>query len=187
MHQKHSVEERFVRALRQINRAIDLHSRALLNQHGLTGPQLAALREIERMQPVSTGVLAHEIQLGAATLTGILDRLEERGLIRRTRHEHDRRSVLLALTEEGQRLFASAPSQLSDRFRRRLAELPEWEQTQILSTLQRIAGMMDAPPAPSAAAPGPRLHDAGGPGAAQLAAGDADCGFAQSSPSTPSA
>ncbi|HTI51928.1 MAG TPA: MarR family winged helix-turn-helix transcriptional regulator [Planctomycetaceae bacterium] len=143
MHRGLSVEDRIARALRQIARAIDLHSRALLQEHGLTVPQLATLLEIERLQPVSTGSLAAEIHLGSATLTGILDRLEERGLVCRTRHAGDRRSVLISLTDLGTELFASAPSQLCDAFSRRLSQLPEWEQTSILSTLQRVAGMME--------------------------------------------
>lgn len=143
MQRKFSVEDRIARALRQIVRAIDLHSRAMLQQHGLTAPQLATLLEISRLQPVSTGTLAAEIHLGSATLTGILDRLEERGLVRRTRHAEDRRSVLLSLTPQGAELFACAPSQLCEAFSTRLAELPEWEQTSLLSALQRVAGMME--------------------------------------------
>jgi DNA-binding MarR family transcriptional regulator len=143
MQNPQSVEERIARSLRRIARALDLHSRALLHMHGLTVPQLATLVEIERMQPVPAGKLAGEVQLGSATLTGILDRLEERGLVCRTRNTGDRRSVLLSLTEEGRRLFLSAPSQLSGLFRQRLAQLAEWEQTNLLSTLQRVADMMD--------------------------------------------
>lgn len=147
MQKKLSVEDRIARALRQIIRAIDLHSRSLLHKYGLTAPQLATLIEIERMQPVSAGALANEIHLGAATLTGVLDRLEERGLVCRTRHAGDRRSVLLTLTDLGTHLFASAPSQLCESLSSHLAELPEWEQTSILSTLQRVAHMMESGPA----------------------------------------
>ncbi|MSR56068.1 MAG: MarR family transcriptional regulator [Planctomycetaceae bacterium] len=143
MNKQLSVEDRLARALRRISRAIDLHSRALLLRHGLTAPQLATLLEIERLQPVSTGTLAAEIHLGSATLTGILDRLEERGLVCRTRHAVDRRSVLLSLTNLGTRLFASAPSQLCESFQRRLGAMPDWEQNAVLSTLQRVADMME--------------------------------------------
>lgn len=143
MPRRASVEDQIARALRQISRATDLHSRALLQNHGLTAPQLATLLEIERMQPVSAGTLAAQIHLGSATLTGVLDRLEQRGLVCRTRHAGDRRSILLSLTDQGTALFASAPSQLCESFSRRLATLPEWEQTNILSTLQRVAEMME--------------------------------------------
>jgi DNA-binding MarR family transcriptional regulator len=138
------LEEQVIAALRRITRAIDLHSRLLLQKNGLTIPQLAALQAVQRLQPITVGVLAREIHLGAATLTGILGRLESRGLVSRTRGDRDRRSVVVQLTDAGAKLVAEAPSLLQDRFRRELAKLQEWEQTMILAMLQRIASMMDA-------------------------------------------
>ena len=138
------MEEQVISALRRITRAIDLHSRLLLQKDGLTIPQLAALRAIQRLQPITVGVLARDIHLGAATVTGILMRLSKRGLVSRTRGGLDRRSVVVQLTDDGAKLVAEAPSLLQDRFRRELAKLQEWEQTMILATLQRIASMMDA-------------------------------------------
>jgi DNA-binding MarR family transcriptional regulator len=138
------LEQQVIAALRRITRAIDLHSRLLLQKNGLTIPQLSALQAIQRLQPITVGALAQEIHLGAATVTGILGRLETRGFITRTRGDLDRRSVMVQLTEDGARMVAEAPSLLQDRFHRELAKLQEWEQTMILATLQRIASMMDA-------------------------------------------
>jgi DNA-binding MarR family transcriptional regulator len=139
-----SIEEQVIAALRRITRAIDLHSRLLLQMHGLTTPQLVALQTIERLQPVTVGSLAREIHLSPATVTGITSRLEKRGLVVRSRGTSDRRSVVMELTSEGMGLSRSAPSLLQERFRTELGKLQEWEQTMILSTLQRIASMMDA-------------------------------------------
>lgn len=144
MSQALSVEQQVVAALRKITRAIDLHSRHLLKQCGLTSPQLVALHAVERLQPVSVGALAHEIHLGQATVTGILRRLEDRGFIARTRGDQDRRSVLVTLTAEGRKVLEESPSLLQEQFYNELAKLQEWEQTQILATLQRIAAMMGA-------------------------------------------
>jgi len=138
------LEEQVIAALRRITRAIDLHSRLLLQKNGLTIPQLAALQATQRLQPITVGVLARDIHLGPATVTGILGRLEKRGLVSRTRGDLDRRSVVVQLTDDGAKLVAEAPSLLQDRFHRELAKLQEWEQTMILATLQRIASMMDA-------------------------------------------
>jgi DNA-binding MarR family transcriptional regulator len=139
-----TLEEQVIVALRRITRAIDLHSRLLLQEHGLTAPQLAALRRTRRMQPLTVGLLAKEIHLSQATVTGILGRLESRGLVVRTRGSEDRRSVLVELTEAGEKLVKEAPSLLQQRFHRQLSRLQQWEQTMILATLQRIAAMMDA-------------------------------------------
>lgn len=138
------LEDQVIVALRRITRAIDLHSRGLLHEFGLTAPQLAALKAIGRLQPVTVGALARSIHLSQATLTGIVSRLEKRELVVRERSGRDRRTVVVELTKAGHELMESAPSLLQDRFRQELLRLKEWEQTQMLSTLQRIASMMDA-------------------------------------------
>ena len=139
-----SIEDQVIVALRRITRAIDLHSKGLVNEVGLTAPQLATLLAVRRLHPITVGALAKSVHLSQATMTGILNRLEKRGLVERARSGNDRRSVVIELTTKGDQLLNDAPSLLQDRFRRELLTLQEWEQTQMLSTLQRIASMMDA-------------------------------------------
>ena len=139
-----SLEDQVIVALRRITRAIDLHSRDLMQMVGLTSPQLAALQSIGRLQPITVGALAKSIHLSQATLTGILTRMEARSLVSRARSDSDRRIVVVELTEKGRAVLESAPSLLKDQFRHELLKLQEWEQTQMLTTLQRIAAMMDA-------------------------------------------
>jgi DNA-binding MarR family transcriptional regulator len=150
-----SLENQIIVALRRISRAIDLHSRALLHQSGLTAPQLAALRAVGELQPVSVSAVARAIHLSMATVTGIFNRLAARGLVMRSRGGRDRRTVVLELTQAGARLLESAPSLLQDRFRSKLASLEQWEQTQLLASLQRIASMMYAEEIEVAPALGP--------------------------------
>ena len=139
-----TLQDEIVVALRRITRAIDLRSRTLLQDYGLTVPQLATLQAIDRLQPVTAGSIARQVHLGQPTVTGILNRLEKRGLVGRSRGDRDRRSVNVSLTEEGTRILSDAPSLLQNQFQHELSKLKEWERTQILATLQRIADMMDA-------------------------------------------
>ena len=138
------LEEDILAAIRRIVRAVDLRSRALVRGHQVTGPQLVTLREVSRMGPVSVSAIARAVSLSQPTVTGILHRLERAGLIRRERSERDRRSILSTVTPQGAQVLKDAPSLLQDRFLRELARLEEWERTQMLATLQRIARMMDA-------------------------------------------
>ena len=138
-----SLEEQILVALRRITRAIDVQSRTLLHDHGLTAAQLATLQMIARLEPITAGAVARGVLLGQPTITGILNRLEKRGLIRRVRGDLDRRRVNVSLTDEGRRVLTDAPPLLQDQFRQTLVKLRQWEQTQILATLQRIADMMD--------------------------------------------
>jgi DNA-binding MarR family transcriptional regulator len=103
---------------------------------------LAALLAISREQPITAGGLAQQLHLGQPTVSGILDRLERRAFVQRERGERDRRSVLLRLTPAGQEVLNGAPSLLHG-FCQQLAALEAWERTQILSSLQRVATMME--------------------------------------------
>lgn len=138
------LDEAIVTALRRIIRAIDLHSRDLLQNFGLTAPQLMTLKELARLGPVPVGVLSNSVHVSQATMTGILDRLEQRTLVQRTRDDVDRRSVTITITSEGTKLLKRAPSMLQDHFHEKLAELKPAEQTNMLHALERIAEMMGA-------------------------------------------
>jgi len=135
-------EDMILAALRRIMRAVDLHSRHLLEAHGMTGPQLAVLLAADQLRSASATALARAVHLSAATVSGILDRLERRGFLRRERTSQDRRTVTIIVTDQGREILSDAPSLLQDQFRRKLGCLEDWERTQILATLQRIASMM---------------------------------------------
>jgi len=130
-------------ALRRIIRAIDIHSRSLIQQCGLTSPQLIVLREIGGRE-VSVGDLARQVRLSQATMTGILDRLERRGSVARRRDASDKRRVLVRLTSPGARLLAQAPPLLQHSFIERFSRLPEPDQAQLIASLERVVAMMEA-------------------------------------------
>jgi DNA-binding MarR family transcriptional regulator len=73
----------------------------------------------------------------------VLDRLERKSLVRRERSAEDKRRLVLTLTEAGREALSHAPSLLHLDFVTAFQQLDDWEQTLILSCLQRVAGMMD--------------------------------------------
>lgn len=131
-------------ALRRIIRAIDLHSRALVQRFGLTGPQLVVLKELLAEAPMPVNELASSVNLSQATVTGILDRLEKKGMIERARSTVDRRKVLVSATPTAAAALAGAPPLLQEHFTSSFVRLPDWQQSQILSSLQRIVALMEA-------------------------------------------
>ena len=133
---------RVLQALRQIIRAVDVHSRQLLGQHDITGPQLITLLTVEKYEPVTASAIAGHIHLSPSTVIGILDRLETKGLIRRERDLKDRRLVQVSLTEQGKILAGNAPSPLHDTLTEAMDKLPETELMMIAESLERIVGLM---------------------------------------------
>ena len=138
------LSEQMLIALRRVMRAVDLHSRSLMQSHGLTGPQALILQAVVTDGSITAGALAGRISLSQATVTDIVNRLEQRGLLTRERSESDRRKVLIRPTRSGVDLHAAAPPLLQETFVKRYGELKHWEQLQLLASLQRIAELMNA-------------------------------------------
>ena len=137
-------EEELLVALRRVIRAVDLRSKQLSKHVGLTGPQLLVMQNIQERPGIMVREIADSINLSPATITNILDRLEARDLATRIRSTQDKRKVGVFLTERGKAAVVDAPRPLQEHFVERFSQLKEWEQSQMVATVQRIASMMDA-------------------------------------------
>ena len=137
-------EEDVLKNLRRVIRAVDLYSRRLVNETGLSSPQLICLRQLAREGAIQSGQLAHAVNLSAATVCGILDRLEARGLVSRQRQVDDKRRVLVDLTSAGHEAVQSAPPAMHDSFLFKYRNLPASQQAQIDRTLRKLVSMMSA-------------------------------------------
>jgi DNA-binding MarR family transcriptional regulator len=138
------VTTQVIAALRRIIRAIDLHSKTLVQRFGLTGPQLVVLKELVGGPARPVSEIAVAVNLSQSTVTGILDRLERKDMIIRERSTLDRRKVLVSATPTAEEALAGSPPLLQDHFTNAFGQLADWEQTQILSSLQRIVSLMEA-------------------------------------------
>lgn len=141
---KEQLGDDILAALRRIIRAVDLQSRQLVRSHGLTGPQGLLLKEVILAGELTVGQLAERVSLSQATVTDILLRLERRGLVERQRSSQDKRRVLVRVTIAGRRLMKHSLPLLQEAFLDKLNQMQEWEQTQLLASLQRLADMMNA-------------------------------------------
>lgn len=137
-----NIHDEVLVSMRQIIRAIDLHSKQLNKTFGLTSPQLLLMRAINTSSNMTIRQLSIATNMSQATATSILDRLEKRQLIIRIRDTHDKRKVHAMLTTAGQALLQSAPQLMQGDFIQRFQSLDRWEQTLLLSSLQRLSQMM---------------------------------------------
>jgi len=133
-----------VSTLRKIIRAIDLQSRKLTKTYGLTGPQLLVLKETRRNPQASISNISQNVSLSQATVTSILDRLEQQDFVRRVRSQEDKRRVIIELQKKATEILDRNPSLLQEEFIRRFDGLEEWEKSMLLASLQRMAFMMNA-------------------------------------------
>ncbi len=150
---------RILRALRRITRSIALHSRQLAAVSHITAPQLMCLRTVIASGPLTATAISREIHVSPSTVVGILDRLEDKGLVRRERGREDRRTVFVTATPAGVALAEEAPSPLQKHLAEALNALPELEQATITLSLERIVALMEQG---GQAAP-PESHGEGAP------------------------
>ena len=133
-------------AVRRIMHAADLRSRRLSRETGLTAPQLAILQAIADLGEVTTGRISADVSLSQATVTVILDRLVERGLVERYRNPGDRRIVHSRLTQSGQTALAAAEPAVSSRLVREFDRMPADKQAELVASLEwmvRALGVSD--------------------------------------------
>lgn len=135
-------------SLRRIIHSIDQHNKQLGKRYELTVPQLVCLRQLVVDGELTPGTLAKKIFLSQATVTGIIDRLEGKGLVNRIRSVVDRRKVVVRVTEKGKLMANDIPWPLQERFSQELAALQEPEIEQIDAILKRLVVMMEAPLVP---------------------------------------
>lgn len=133
-----------VNALRRIVRAIELYSQEVRKAFGLTGPQLWAMKTLHRHGALSMTDLATALAVQPSTLSLLIDRLQQRGLVRRVRQRDDRRVVELRLTAEGTRLAARAPSAAQGRLLYGLRTLAPSRLRTMRRVLNDLVDMMEA-------------------------------------------
>jgi DNA-binding MarR family transcriptional regulator len=103
---------------------------------GLSFVQAHALRLLDPEQPMSMSALAERLFCDASNVTGIADRLESRGLVRRQSLEGDRRVKALTITPTGMKLRAQA-MELMGQPPEAIASLPDADQRALRDILER--------------------------------------------------
>jgi len=123
------------------HRVVD-HLSAELRALGLTPGEVNALAHLRGEQPLSVAELQGVTGQRPSTLTGVIDRLERRGLARRAVNTRDRRSFVLELTPEGERAaehVREAFSALEERMLERVGERSLAGFLRVLEALEEVA------------------------------------------------
>lgn len=136
--------------IRRIFQVITEQSRKVEHETGLTGPQLWVVKILKESSPMKVSDLARRMYLHPATMVGLLDRLEAKDLVRRTRSETDRRVVHIDLTEHGHVLVEKkSPEVVQSLLVSGLEVLSEQKLQNIANGLDRVVqilGVQDIPP-----------------------------------------
>lgn len=131
----------------RLARHLDRARRSAFAEHGLDAGEfdvLAALRRTGPPYEESPGRLGVLTMVTSGTMTARLDKLEDRGLVQRRADDHDRRSVVVALTEQGRTVVGAALGSLLGREQGLLAPLSPAERTALADLLRPLLGPLDS-------------------------------------------
>jgi MarR family transcriptional regulator, organic hydroperoxide resistance regulator len=134
----------FLRATWALDHALQKASRRTEATLGVTAPQRMVLRIVGRFPGIPAGKLARVLHLHPSTVTGIVRRLTDSGLVTRWPDPRDERRVLVGLTARGRALDVDAPGTVEAAVQRLLDELGPERAADVAATLRRLAELVAA-------------------------------------------
>ena len=135
--------------LRRVFSVLAEHSRKAEHETGLTGSQLWVVKILDGASPMNVTELARRMYLHPATMVGLLDRLELKELVQRTRSDKDRRVVHVCITDQGRELVRNSPEVAQGLLVKGLEPLTEKKVKVISEGLEQIVtilGVQEEPP-----------------------------------------
>jgi len=132
-------------SIRKIVRSINLESKRIQKDFGLSIPQLLCLGHLSQQPNYQSthGELMQLLSLNSSTVTGIVNRLEKKGLVARVPKMGDRRITHIVITTNGLKILDKTPDVLHDRLAKSLSKIPQEKQEMVKSALQIIVSAME--------------------------------------------
>jgi DNA-binding MarR family transcriptional regulator len=118
------------------------------DQHRKTGGELShhqirALFHLAKEPEVTAGCLAKNAELSPASMTAMLDQLEDWGFVERRRSAEDRRQVLVSLTDQGREKMQAKRAKWNETFLAALNEHSDEELASAVRVMRTIGGFLD--------------------------------------------
>lgn len=142
--QKDLLTKQIVSAIRRMTRAVYLDSKKMVKQIGLSNPQCLVLKAIDENGPSSLASMSRHLNVSPANMTGLVDRLEKKGLVRRTSKLGDRRVTIVELTDEGKPLSQSVPDPIEEKLISGLHDITPFDLQHIVDAFQTVVDLLDA-------------------------------------------
>lgn len=131
-------------ALRRILRKSERYSRELARAAGLTAVQFRVLQIVAEKGVCTPKDISVRMRVSQATVTSLLHKLVDQGMVLMERSTTDGRQKNIELTAKGREAIDRAPEALQQRYVRKFEALEDWEQAQLVASLERVASMLDA-------------------------------------------
>jgi DNA-binding MarR family transcriptional regulator len=130
-------------SIRRLIQAGELYTKELNKIYNVSAAQLNCLLALHENGPLSPSQIARLILVNSSTVTGIIDRLEYKGLVKRLRVSKDRRVITIELMKNGKLLAENAPPPIQQKLMDGLNMLSDKEIDQIAQALIHLTSMLD--------------------------------------------
>lgn len=131
--------------IRKIVRSINLESKKIQKEHGVSIPQILCLDHLNRSENYQStqGEIKKFLNLNSSTTSGIIYRMESKGLIARLPKSGDRRVVKIALTSKGKKLLENIPPLLQERLTTKLEKQSTKTLEQLKNSLELLIDSLE--------------------------------------------
>jgi DNA-binding MarR family transcriptional regulator len=138
----------FMRLLWAVDHGLEASSKQMDTLYGITGPQRLVIRIVGRHPGIAAGRIAEILHVHPSTLTGVLGRLVDRGILTRQVDPEDGRRALFGLTAQGRKLDELRSGTIEAKVRRALIKLSTRDLTTAKKVLGAVADSL-SPPKPT--------------------------------------
>ncbi len=132
-----------VYSIRRLMQAGEHYTKELNKIYNVSAAQINCLLALHENGPLPPSQIAKYVMVNSSTVTGVIDRLEKKDLVKRFRISQDRRVITVELTKSGTMLAENAPSPIQQKIIDGLNQLSPSEIEQIALTLKRLTDMLD--------------------------------------------
>lgn len=136
------VIETIEKQLRYFASVIREHGREVLKDEELTPPQFVALQWLSDKEGMTIGELSSKMYLAFSTTTDLIDRMESKHLVKRTRDEQDKRMVRIHLLKKGETIIQQVIAKRQEYMQERLDDLSASELDGLQLGLSRLFEMV---------------------------------------------
>jgi len=135
--------QQIIYSIRRLIQASELYTKELNKKYQVSAAQLNCILTLYEHGPLPPSKIANHMMVKSSTVTGVVDRLEKKGLAERMRNSPDRRVITIQLTEAGKKLAENAPPPIQQKIIDGLKQTETAKKEQIVRSLNVLTDMLD--------------------------------------------
>jgi DNA-binding MarR family transcriptional regulator len=131
--------------IRKIVRSLNIESKKIQKEYGVSIPQVLCLNFLHNSDnyQATQAEIRKFLNLNPSTISGIINRLENKGLVARLPRSGDKRKVTIFITSKGDRLIKRIPSLLDDRLSNKLVKFDDKTLQHLLESLELLVNILE--------------------------------------------